>query len=228
MATPGTPAPPPIHITEEHGLTEVQVHCDIELSNAQLESIDSRLRGARIPSIDSRRRQLRWATPSEDSGFWEFRIEFYTLSGRDSETQPLHIMVVGNKVVRTEPTTYRRSRRTTERIRAVVDALSLEHLKEELDCSLTWHSSSDSWPLPLVLPLTPQFPEGSAIQEITGVIGGSSDDAVKFVVDRAGTDPMMFHIWLGFKYELTLSSKVIVEAIAQGVSMLEDINLWGK
>ena len=184
MATAGSPNPPPIYITEEHGLTEFQVHCDLDLSDEQLESINSSLGVAGIPSISNRRRQLRWATPSESGGFWEFRIELYRLSGRDRESQPLHIMMVGDKVVRTEPTAYRRSRRSAERIMAVVDALSQEYLKMELDCSLTWHSSSDSWPLPIVLPLNPQFPVGSAIQEITGVIGGSTDDAVKFVVDR--------------------------------------------
>ena len=38
----------------------------------------------------------------------------------------------------------------------------------------------------------------------------------------------MFHIWLTFKHELAFSSNVMVEATARGVSMLEDIHLWGN
>ena len=79
MATAGSPNPPPIHVTEEHGLTEIHVHCDIELSDAQFARITSSLRDAGLSPIESRRGQLRWATPSEDGGFWEFRIELYTL-----------------------------------------------------------------------------------------------------------------------------------------------------
>ena len=228
MATAGSSNPPPIQVTEEPGLTDIQVHCDLKLSNAQFARINSRLQDAGLPTIESRRRQLRWATPGEDGGFWEFRLDLYTLAGRERESLSLHFMVVGDKVVRTKPTAYRRSRRTIDRISALVAALFQEDLKAELDCSMTWHSSPDSWLLPLVLPMNPRFPEDSVIQEISGVIGGSADGSVKFVVDRVATDPMMFHIWLGFKHELPLSPKVMVEAIAQGVSMLEDINLWGK
>ena len=74
--------------------------------------------------------------------------------------------------------------------------------------------------------LNPHFPEESAIQEISGVIGGSVDRTVKFVVERVVNDPMMFHIWLGFKHELLISHNVMVEAITLGVSKLEHIGLW--
>ena len=93
---------------------------------------------------------------------------------------------------------------------------------------MTWHSSPDSWLLPQVLPLTPDFPEGSSIQEISGVTGGSTDGTVKFLVDKVGTDPMTFHVWLAFKRHLTLSQKVMTEAISQGISMLENISMWEK
>ena len=226
MATAGSPNPPPVHITEEHGLTEAQVHCDLDLSEAQLASINSKLQSAGIPLIRDRKRELRWATPGEEGGFWDFRIELYTLPGRDEESRSLHILVVGNKASRTEPTLYRRSRRTVERIRALVNALFQENLKAEFDCNLTWHSSPDSWLLPLVLPLNPSFREESIIQEITGVIGGSSDGNVRFVVDRVAHDPMTFHVWLGSKHELSLSPQVVVEAVTKGASILQDINLW--
>ena len=228
MATVGGPNPPPIHITEEHGLTEAQVHCDLDISETQLASINSSLQGAGLPPIRSRRRELRWAIPGDEGGFWEFRIGLYTLSGRGEESPSLHILMACNKSVRTEPTAYRRSHRTVERIRTLVDALFQEDLKAELDCSMTWHSSPDSWLLPLVLPLNPSFPEESIIQEISGVIGGSTDGNVKFVVDRVTVDPMMFHIWLGSKHELSLTPQVMVKTIAQGVSILEDISMWEK
>ena len=228
MATVGGPTPPPVHITEEHGLTEIQVHCDVELSEARLANINRCLQDAELSPITSKRRQLRWATPGERDGFWDFRIELYTLSGRDGEAQALHIRLTSDKLVRTEPTAYRRSRRTIERVRALVDALFQEGLNPELDCSMTWHSSPDSWLLPRVLPINLDFLEDSIIQEISGVIGGSTDGSVKFVVDRVATDPMMFHVWLGFKHELPLSSNVMVEAIVQGVSMLENVNLWER
>ena len=226
MATAGGSTPPPVHIKEEHGLTEVHVHCDVELSEGQLARVNSRFQDAGLSPIQSKRRRLRWATRGEDGGFWEYRIELCTISDREKDSLSLHILMAGDKVVRMEPSAYRRSRRTVERIRTVVDALSQEHLRAEVDCSITWHSSSDSWLLPLVLPLNPRFPEKSVIQEISGVIGGSIDGAVQFVVDRAKTDPVLFHIWLAFKHELAISPTVMVEAIAQGVSMLGDINLW--
>ena len=228
MATAGGQNPPPFHVIEEHGLTEISVHCDVELSEAQLERINSSVQKAGLSPISNRRRQLRWATPGGDGGFWEFRIELNTLSGRSGDSLSLHLLMAGDKVVRREPTAYSRSRRTVERITALTDALFHEQLTAELDCSMTWHSSSDSWLLPLVLPLKPDFPEESPIQEISGVIGGSTDGAVKFVADRVGTDPMMFHVWLSFKRDLTLSKKVMVEAISRGISILEDINLWEK
>ena len=228
MATAGGPNPPPIHVIEEHGLTEISVHCDVALSEAQLGRINSSLQEAGLPPVGNRKRRLRWATPGEGGGFWEFRIELFTLSERSDESLSMHFMMVGDKVARREPTAYRRSRGTVERIRALVDSLFQEQLTAESECSMTWHSSPESWLLPMVLPLNPDFPEESTIQEISGVVGGSTDGAVKFVVDRVGTDPMTFHVWLAFKRDLTLSQKVMVEAISQGISMLEDINLWEK
>jgi hypothetical protein len=228
VATAGGPNPPPVHIIEEHDLTEIHIHCDVGLSETQLANINSSLQDGGLSPIRSRRRELKWAITGEGGGFWEFRIQMYTLSGRDEDSLLLHILIAGDKVVRTEPTAYRRSRRTVERIKTLVDALFQEELKAELDCNMTWHSSPDSWLLPIVLPLDPPFPEESVIQEISGVIGCSTDGNVKFVVDRVATDPMMFHIWLGFKHELPLSPNVMVEAIAQGIAMLEAINLWDK
>ena len=64
------------------------------------------------------------------------------------------------------------------------------------------------------------------IRELTGVIGGSSDGNVKFVVDRVTTESETFHIWLGFQWEATFTAGLLVEAINRGSSMLEDINLW--
>ena len=219
--------PIPIEIKEEHGVTEAQVHCDIELSDERLASINSNLQDVGLSPIESRRkRPLRCAIPGEEGGFWEFRIELYVLSGRNSESPSLHFLVVVNNLVRTEPIPHRRSRRTLENIKALVDAVFREGLEAELDCSVTWHPSTDLWPLPSLLPMKPRFPEDSVIQEISGVIGGSADGTVKFVVDRVATDPMLFHIWLGFKRELPLSSKVMVEVISQGVSMLEGIDMW--
>ena len=228
MATVGGPNSPPIYVIEERGLTEAQIHCDIELSRVQLESINSSLQDVGQSQIGSRKRQLRWATQVEAGVFWDFRTEFHTLSGRDRESPSLHFLLVGDKVVRTEPSAYRRSLRTVERVRTFLNALFQEKLEVEFDCSVTWHSSPESWLLPTVLPLDPRFPERCAIQEISGVIGGSTDGAVKFVVDRVATDPMMFHIWLGFKQELSLSPMILAEAAAQGASMLDDINLWEK
>ena len=150
MATAEAPNPPPLKIIEEHGLVEIYLHCDFELSEAQFATITSKLQAASLPRIENRRRQLRWATPGDDGGFWEFRVELYALS-RDTDSPSLHLMVIGDKVG-TEPTPYRRSRRTVERIRSLVDALFAETLTAELDCSMTWHTSSDSWPLPRVLP----------------------------------------------------------------------------
>ena len=228
MATAGASTPPPVHIKEEHGLTEVHVHCDVELSEGQLARINSRFQEAGQPPIQSKRRQLRWATREEGGSFWSYRIELGIISGGEEDSLSLHIVMVGDKAVHTEPPAHRRSRRTVERVRTVLDALSEERLRTEVDCRMTWHSSSDSWLFPLVLPLNPRFPEKSVIQEISGVIGGSTDGAVQFVVDRARIDPVLFHIWLGFNHELVISPTVMVEAIAYGVSMLEDINLWGE
>ena len=222
MATAGSSTPPPIQITEERGLTEIQVHCDLELSDALLGNINSKLQQAGLPLIGSRKRQFKWATPGEDGGFWEFRTELYTL---DREPRSLHFMLTGDKL-RTRPSAYQRSNRAVQRASVLTDALFQEDAKTELDCSGTWHVSPDSWLLPAVLPLNPHFPENSVIQEISGVIGGSTDGSVKFVVDRVATEPMMFHIWLGFKHELLLSPKVMVEAVDQGVSILEGIKLW--
>ena len=222
MATAGSSNPPPIQVKEERGLTEIQVHCDIEVSDEQLANINSRLQCSGLPPIESRRRRLRWAIPGDDGGFWEFRIELYIL---EREPRSLHFMINGDKL-RTTPSAHRRSRRTVQRASALANALFREEVKTDVDCSATWHSSPDSWLLPNVLPLNPPFPENSVIQEISGVIGGSTDGTVRFLVDRASTDPMLFHVWLGFKHELLLSPKVMVEAIDQGVSILEDINLW--
>ena len=226
MATAGGLISPPVHIKEEHGLTQVHIHCDVELSEGQLGRINSRFQDAGLPPVQSKRRQLRWATQGEGGGLWGYRIELCTILGKEKDSLLLHILMVGDKAVHTEPTAYRRSQRTVERIRTVVDALSQEHIRADVDCSITWHSSSDSWLLPRVLPLNPSFPEKSVIQEISGVIGGSADGAVQFVVDRAKTDPMLFHIWLAFKHELAISPTVMVEATAQGAAMLEDINVW--
>ena len=228
MATAGGPNPPPLHVIEEHGLTEISVHCDVALSEAQLGRINSSLHEAGIPAVGNRKRQLRWATPGEGGGFWEFRIELYTLSERSGESPSMHVMMVGDKVVRREPSAHMRSLRTVEKIRTLVGTLFQEQLAAEFDCSMTWHSSPDSSILPRVLPLTPDFPEESPIQEISGVIGGSADGEVSFLVDKVGTNPMTFHIWLAFKRDLTLSQKVMTEAINQGISMLENINLWEK
>ena len=226
MATVGALSPPPLPIIEQRGLTEIRVHCDVDLSEAQISSINSRLQGAGLSPITNRRRQLRWAITGEDGGFWEFRIELYILTGSDSPSPLLHIMVIADKAVRTEPTAYRRSRRTVERIRSLVDAVFKEDLTAELECNMTCHTSTDSWLLPHLLPLNPDFPEESAIEEITGVIGGSADGVVKFVVDRVATNPMMFHIWSAFKHELPLSQSVLVEAMGRGISMLESIGVW--
>jgi hypothetical protein len=228
VATAGDLNPPPVHITEKHGLTEVQIHCDLDLSDAQLARINANLDSAGLSPIRDRRRELRWATLGEEGGFWDFRIELYTLSGRAEGPRPLHISMIGSKASRTEPTPYRRSRRTVERIRALVNALSQENLKAEFDCNLTWHSSPDSSLLPSVLPVNASFPEESVIQEITGVIGGNPDGNVRFVVDRVAHDPLMFHVWLGSKHELSLSPQVMVEAVTKGVSMMKDINVWDK
>ena len=228
MATAGGPNPPPIHVIEEHGLTEISVHCDVALSEAQLGRINSSLQEAGLPPVGNKKRQLRWATPGEGGGFWEFRIELYTLPERSGESPSMHVMMVGDKVVRREPSAHMRSRGTVEKIRTLVGTLFQEQLTAELDCSMTWHSSHDSWLLPMVLPLQPDFPEESTIQEISGVIGGSTDGEVKFIVDKVGTDPLAFHIWLAFKRHLTLSQKVMTEAISLGISMLENISLWEK
>ena len=228
MATAGDPNPPPIHVIEGHGLTEISVHCDVVLSEAQLERINSGLQEAGLPTVSNRKRQLRWATPGEGGGFWEFRIELYTLSERSGESPLMHVMMAGDKMVRREPSARMRSRRTVEKIGKLVGTLFQEQLAAEFDCSMTWHSSHDSWLFPMVLPLQPDFPEESTIQEISGVIGGSTDGEVRFLVDKVGSDPLAFHIWLAFKHHLAFSQKVMAEAVSQGTSMLENISLWGK
>ena len=114
MATAGGPNPPPIHVIEEHGLTEISVHCDVALSEAQLGRINSNLQEAGLPPVGNRKRRLRWATPGEGGGFWEFRIELYTLSERSGESPSMHVIMVGDKVVRREPSAHMRSRGTVE------------------------------------------------------------------------------------------------------------------
>ena len=108
----------------------------------------------------------------------------------------------------------------------MVEALSQEKLAPRFDCSLIWHSSPRAWLLPEILPLNTRFPEGSVIQEISGVAGGSIDGTVKFVVDRISTEPTMFHVWLVFQYQQTLTPEILTQAISHGSSMLENINMW--
>ena len=219
---------PPIYVFDSRDVTEVSVHRDVELGESEFESLNSTLERAGISPIGSRRTKLTWATPTPTGEFWEFEIEFYTLPARERASPQLHLMLVSNKSTHTKPTAYKRSRRTVNKAGALVNVLFGEGFNGTFDCSVTLHSLSDSWLLPQVLPVRPGFTEESTIQEVTGVIGGSTDGLTKFVVDRVRNEPMMFHIWLSFKGELSLSRDILVEAIAQGVAMLEDINLWGK
>ena len=228
MAVEESSSLPPIHIIDSRGVTMVSVHRDIELGESEFAILNSTLESAGMSPVRNRRSKLGWATSSQTGEFWEFEIELFTLSGRERASPQLHVMLVGNKAGRTEPTAYKRSRRTVNKVGSLVGALFSEGISGTFDCSVTLHSTSDSWLLPRILPVRPEFPEESAIQEISGLIGGSVDGLTKFVVDRVTTEPMMFHIWLGFKSELSLSRNVLVEAITQGVAMLEEINLWGK
>ena len=226
MATAENPNPPPISIIEKHGLTEISVHCHVEYSQEQLARINSKLHEAGQTTIPNRRHRLRWATPGETERYWEFRIEAYTIADQERHSRSLHFLVDSHRLIRGVPTAQLRSARTIRRIRTLVEALSQEELTSQFDCNLTWHSSPETSILPNVLPLNSRFPENSIIQEISGVIGRSTDGTVNFVVDRISTEPMRFHIWLGFQYQQALTPKILTQTIDHGSSMLEKINLW--
>ena len=217
----------PIHIPDSRDVTEISVHRDVDLVESEFEALNSALTTAGVSPIGNRRTKLGWATPSQSGVYWEFEIELYTLPGREGTSLQLHMMLVGNKISHTTPTAYKRSRRALNRIRPLANVLFSEKISGAFDCAVTMHSTSDSWLLPMVLPVQPDFPEESAIQEVSGVIGGSVDGMTKFVVDRVRTDPMMFHVWLGFKTDLSFSQNILAEAATEGTAILEKINLWG-
>lgn len=226
MGTSGIPNLPPIDIIERHGLTEVQVHCDVQFSEEQLASINTNLHEMGQPPIRNRKRRLRWATSREDGGYWEFHIETYTIADKQENSPTLHLQVGAHKLIRDVPTVHLRSTRTSWRIKTLVETLSQEKLASRFDCSLIWHSLPRAWLLPEILPLNARFPEGSVIQEISGVAGGSIDGTVKFVVDRISTNPIMFHVWLAFQYQQALTPKILTQVVSHGSSMLENINMW--
>ena len=215
----------PLGITEKHGLTDVYVHCDLELSEARLAVLNGNLQKVEHRPVRNRRSQLRWATRSESEDYWEFLLETRTMTGAE-ESLRFHLGVSGRNVAREVPKPHLRSRRTIAKVFSLVEVLSGADLTTRFDCHLTWHSSSENGLRPDMLPSSPAFPEDSVIRELTGVIGGSSDGNVKFVVDRVTTESETFHIWLGFQWEATFTAGLLVEAINRGSSMLEDINLW--
>ena len=225
MASLGHSNVHPLGISEKHGLTDVYVHCDLEFSRSRFDSLNANLQKADHPPVRSRRRQLRWSHGLGSDEYWEFQLETRAMGG-SQEPARLHLAVSSRKLPSGAPSAHLRSSRTISRADSFVRVLSAEELTGPFDCHLTWHSSGDAALRPDVLPFSPEFPGYSVIQELSGVIGGSADGNVKFVVDRTATEPRMFHIWLGFQWEATFGPELLVKSVVHGTSMLEAINLW--
>ena len=227
MATAENPSSPPVNVIGDHGLTAVSVHCDVELSEQRFANINENLIRLGHHPIRNRRRQFRWANRGQTGDFWEFHIETRNIADREAASPTFHFVLEGSKSINDLPSARLRSTRTTDKIKSLVEAISLEDLMPRFDCQLTWHPTSETRLLPDVLPSNPEFPENSVIQELSGVIGGSRDGSVKFVVERTPVEPTMFHIWLTFPFEGALTPIILTQVIEQGSSMLETINLWG-
>lgn len=226
LTTAKNPNSPPIVIVEKYDLTGVQVHCDFDFSRRQLEDVNVRLHAEGFPSIQKRSRRVRWASQSDVGDYWDFYIESQTL-GDDEESGPsVHFVLEASKPRMDVPIPYRRSRRVLNRAGTLIGALAQQSSAQQFDCQVTWHPAPDASFFSDVLPVGNAFPEGSVIEEISGVIGGSTDRTTKFMVDRVGSDPPLYHVWAAFPRLLTINPEILVEAASFGSSLLDDINVW--
>ena len=221
MATAGNKLPSPITFSERYGIIYLSIHSDMSLSYEQLALVNSELFQSGNESIGTKKRKVSWAVAGESGIYWTFTLETNIVpTDEDNESTSLHFLLRGHRCTSELPSAYMRSRRIRARVQAVVDALSRERLRSDFLCSLAWHRESPEGPLTNLIPLLPDFPSDSVIQEISGVIGGSTDGAVKFVVDRASSTTWDYHVSLIFPSQQTLSSNTLDAITEQGASMM--------
>lgn len=169
---------------------------------------------------------MRWAAQSDVGDYWNFYIEAQTLGDEEDADPSVHFVLDAYKSRREVPSPYRRSSRVLNRAGTLIGALAQQSATHQFDCQVTWHPTPTAPFFPDVLPVGDAFPEGSAIEEISGVVGGNADQTIKFMVDRVRNDPVMYHVWVSFPRLLTIDAEILVEAASGGSSLMDDINVW--